>query len=516
MQANGILGRGLSPFLSQDSEQPLGKRRSVWLLRGLIALGMIALLHYYSWWFIGGRIASPWLVLALAAAILYSGTQLLGSWLLYLAACPQSVPPPPPDDLTVDVFVTACGESHALIERTLAAACAMRGNHRTWLLDDAADPALVHLAERLGAGYLVRTGRKDAKAGNINAALSRTSGDIVVIFDIDHTPAVDFLERAVGHFVDPTVGFVQVMLTFSNNKESWVAQAAAESSLDFYNPTSIGTGRISSATLMGSNALIRRTALDSIGGYQPGLAEDLATSIALHAAGWRSAYVAEPLAPGLAPPDLAAWFTQQLKWARGVFELLLTVYPRSFARLTWSQRLSYAVRMTCYWIGPVVCIHLLLTLAILMGGSSIARAGFQQYLDHLLPLALSTLVIRQVALGTWRHSSTLTGPLWRAVTLVYTTWPIYTLAWVMALLRLPLAFRLTPKSPTGVLHPFWLLPQGVILLLLGSGMLYSLVTVGEYLSLLLICFATFQGVPQAALLGQWLHSESGFKRRRYG
>jgi cellulose synthase (UDP-forming) len=513
MQANRILGSKPLLILRQNSLQSPSESRKVWLLRGLVALGIIALLYYYSWWFTGGRIAFPWLVLALVAAILYGGAQLLGSWLLYLVACRQSPSPPPPEELTVDVFVTACGESHALIERTLAAACAMRGSHRTWLLDDSADPSLARLAERLGAGYLTRMDRKDAKAGNINAALSRTTGDIVVIFDIDHTPAVDFLQRAVGHFVDPTVGFVQVMLTFSNGRQSWVAQAAAESSLDFYNPTSIGTGKISSATLMGSNALIRRTALDSIGGYQPGLAEDLATSIALHAAGWRSAYVAEPLAPGLAPPDLAAWFTQQLKWARGVFELLLTAYPRFFCRLTWGQRLSYAVRMTCYWIGPVVCVHLLLTLAILMGGSNVARVDFQQYLGHLFPLALITLVIRQVALGTWRHSSTFTGPLWRAVTLVYTTWPVYTLAWVMALLRLPLAFRPTPKSQTGAINPFWLLPQATVVLLLGSGVLYSLFTVGEYLSLLLLCFTLFQGVPQMTLLGQWLHSDSASRRR---
>src|SRR5690606_40688904 len=61
-------------------------------------------------------------------------------------------------------------------------------------------------------------------------------------------------------------------------------------------------------------ALIRRTALESINGYQPGLAEDLATSLQLQAAGWHSVYVPHPLAPGLAPPDLAAWFVQQFKW----------------------------------------------------------------------------------------------------------------------------------------------------------------------------------------------------------
>ena len=511
--SNGIQG---VLFRYQGSARSVCERRRSELLHGLVALGITALLYFYSWWFTGWCFASPWLAVALLPTIFWSGVQLLGTWLLYLMARRPSVPPPLPDGLTVDVFVTACGESHGLIERTLAAACAMRGDHRTWLLDDGADPALAHLAKRLGAGYLTRTDRTDAKAGNINAALSRTDGDIVVIFDVDHTPAPNFLERTLGHFADPTIGFVQVMLTFCNDRQNWTAQAAAESSLDFYNPTSIGAGEISSATLMGSNALIRRAALDSIGGYQPGLAEDLATSIAIHAAGWCSAYAAEPLAPGLAPPDLAAWFTQQFKWGRGVFEVLLTAYPRFFARLTWGQRLSYAVRMTKYWIGPVAGIHLFVTLAILLGGSSVAWASFQQYLFHLFPLALSTLLIRQVALRTWRHSSVRAGSLVNAIVLVYTTWPVYTLAWVMALLRLPLAFRPTPKSLTGTLNPLWLLPQAMTLLLLVGGVFYSLTVVEEYRYLLFFCFAVSQGVLQIGLLWKCLRPGTAFKQKSYG
>lgn len=487
-------------FLNRRAERRIGGHRGVWLLRVLVALGVIALLFFYGLWSIGGQITSPWLALALMMFIVYCVPQLLGNWFLYLAARRPPAPSPPPDDVTVDVFVTAYKEPYVLIGQCLAAACAMRGDHRTWLLDDGEDPALASLSERLGAGYLPRKDRNDAKAGNINAALSRTSGDIVVIFDADHVPESDFLQHTLGYFADPTVGFVQGMLTFRNRRESWVAGAATETSLDFYNPTSIGMDRMGGTTLMGSNALIRRAALESIGGYQPGLAEDLATSIALHAAGWRSAYVAEPLAPGLSPSDLAAWFTQQLKWARGVFELLLTAYPRLFSRLTWGQRLSYAVRMTKYWIGPTACIHLALTIVAMFGVSSVAQASIEQYLFSLFLLALFDMLIRQVALRTWRHPSVFVGPLWKAIVLVYATWPIYTLAWVMALLRLPLAFRPTPKSPTGALDPLWLLPQVMTLLLLVGGVFYSRTIVEGYRHLLLFCFAAFQGVLQIGLL----------------
>jgi len=484
-----------------DLAWPRAVGRGVWLLRGLIALGVLAMFYYFSWWRKPGRFISPWLVGALVFAAAYNWAQLVGNWLLYLTARRRPPPPIRPEGLTVDVFVPACREPYALVERSLAAACAMRGTHRTWLLDDGADPRLRHLAQRLGAGYLTREDRTHAKAGNVNAALRRADGDIVVIFDVDHAPRADFLERTVGYFADPTVGFVQVMLTFSNAGQSWVARAAAESTLDFYNPTSIGADGMGSATLVGSNALIRRAALDSIGGYRPGLAEDLATSIALHAAGWRSVYVAVPLAPGLAPPDLGAWFTQQLKWARGVFEVLLTDYPRLFAYLTWGQRLTYGVRMSYYWIGLVTGIHLCFTIAMLIGGSRVARLDFQQYLIHAAPLFLLTVLIRQVAVHLWRHPATSTTVLWRPMALVYATWPIYVFAWGMAMLRVPLAFRPTPKRASGTLNPLWLLPQGGGLLLLAIGVCYSLAVAERGVSVVLLGFAALQGIPQGMVLG---------------
>jgi cellulose synthase (UDP-forming) len=484
----------------------------------LVVLGLIALAFYYSWWFTDGRLASPWLILGFLAAICYGAFQILTGWLVYLWTHHRPVASPePPDDLTVDVFVTVCGEQYELVERSLMSACAMQGPHRTWLLDDGRDPALACLAERLGAGYITRQDRKDAKAGNVNAALTRTDGDIVVILDVDHAPQPDFLRRTLGCFADPTVGFVQVMPTFSNDRQGWVARAATETSLDFYNPTSKGMDGLHSVTKMGTNSLIRRTALDSIGGYRPGLAEDLATSIALHAAGWRSRYVAEPLAPGLAPPDLAAWFTQQLKWARGVFEILLTTYPRLFWRLRWGQRVSYAVRTTNYLIGPVIFIHLALVIGVLMGGSNVARADLQQYFLHLTPLALIEMLIRQLALRRWRHPSTYSGPLWRAVTLIYATWPIYTLAWVMAVVRLPLSFRPTPKSPAGGLNPLWLLPQLMSMSMLVSGVVYSVVMAEADSSFfLLYCFALCFAIPQLGLIRPLLRSIWLASRRRRG
>jgi cellulose synthase (UDP-forming) len=478
-------------------------------LIALVVLGVLALVYYLSWWSSPGRYIHPWAAAPLALAAFYNFAHLVGSWILYCKARSRSAPPPPPADLTVDVMVTACREPVELIERSLSAACAVRGEHRTWLLDDGDDPALEDLARRLGAGYLTRSGSADRKAGNLNAALAQTSGDIVVIFDADHAPTPDFLERSLGYFADPRIGFVQVMLTFVNANESWIARAASESTIEFYNPTQMGADANGSATLIGSNALIRRSALESIGGYRPGLAEDLATSVALHAAGWRSAYVAEPLAPGLVPADIRAWCTQQLKWARGVFEVLLVDLPRFFRRLTWTDRLTYGLRVSYYWIGCSALIHFLFTVCMLTLGSEVSRINFQEYAIRILPLAAAAVLIRHRAVQVRRHETTPTRLLWRPMALVLGTWPIHVLAWCMAVVRVPLGFRLTPKRKSERVKPRWLLPQVLPLLVLAGAAAAALGGGPEPVPTLLFCVAALQAFPHATVLWTSLFDRQG-------
>lgn len=411
---------------------------------------------------------SPWVIIAFATCAPYVLFQVIPSWLLYRDVRVPS-PPPEPKDYSVDLFLPVYNEPYELVVDVLEAALRVRGNCRVWLLDDGADPALARLAASSGAGYLSRTERTNAKAGNINHALQHTEGEIIVVFDVDHVPCPEFLERSIGYFNSEKTGFVQTMITFRAQPGFWVSQAAHESSFDFYNPTCLGMNARGCVTMMGSNSLIRRTALLSIGGYRPGLAEDLATSLQLHAFGWQSAYVAEPLASGLAPATIAAWFTQQLKWARGVFELLLNVFPRIITALTPAQRLCYLVRMTKYYIGIVFAVHLVATVSVLLGGDARQQQVFGAYLACATPLAVSDLMIRQTALMAWKHPTLHSTSIWRAIALVFFSWPIYTLAWVMTILRLPLRFHATPKETNVGLQPGWILPQVVSCILLIYG-----------------------------------------------
>ena len=100
----------------------------------------------------------------------------------------------------MDVFVPTYNEDISVLEATLVGCNNMRMDHTTYLLDDGRRPEVKELARRMGCGYLTREDNKHAKAGNINAALKKTDGDLIVVLDADMVPQPDFLEKTTGYF----------------------------------------------------------------------------------------------------------------------------------------------------------------------------------------------------------------------------------------------------------------------------------------------------------------------------
>lgn len=399
----------------------------------------------------------------------------------------REIPSPEPG-LEVDVFVTALDEPLWLVERTLMGAVAMSYPHRTFLLDDGDNDQYEALARRLGAEYLNRPGNANFKAGNLNAALECTRGEFVAVFDVDHTPNPNFLDRTLGLFADPEVGFVQGMVTFSNHHESLVARASAETALDFYNITAVGKDRCSAASLIGSNAVIRRKALEHTGLYKPGLAEDLETSLSLHAGGWRSAYVREPLAPGLSPSDLVSFWKQQLKWSSGVFDAALGSFKQTFLKLTLNQQLCYMVRFSYYLLGVIVFMNLVaLTVALMW-----PIPGVEKLVLAMVPFTAASWISRIYPLRTWAlEPLARKGVLLRGSSLFMSSWPVYVLSAVSTVLRLRIPFISTPKEASRSIPVWAVLPQLTMVAALGAAIVWRSFHWQSTPMPLTVAFATF-------------------------
>lgn len=261
---------------------------------------------------------------------------------------------------TVDVFITVYGEPLPVIERTTRAALAMEGEHNTWILDDGQSDEVRDLAAELGARYVRRLTNNGAKAGNVNHALSMTSGEYFAIFDADFVPAPDFLRETVPFFVDEKVAFVQTPQAYGNTT-TLIARGAAFMQSLFYRFVQPGRNSFNAAFCVGTNVIFRRTAISNIGGmYTDSLSEDVWTSLMLHERGWTSIYIPVTLAVGDAPETIEDYTKQQMRWATGGFEILLQHNPLNpRRRLTADQRIQYLVTATHYFVGIVPFILLL-------------------------------------------------------------------------------------------------------------------------------------------------------------
>ena len=446
-------------------------RRAV--MQAAMAVGVIASSVYFGWWLEAGRLGNPFLAFVFVLAAAYTTLQIYSAWYVY-GSIEAAEPPPALPGHAVDVLVPVYDESIELVETSLRAMIAMRYPHRTYLLDDAHNPSFAELAECLDVGYLTRDGSEDAKAGNVNAALARTSGDFVTIFDVDHIPARGFLDAMLGAFVDPAVAFVQGGVAFYNRDDSLVTRATIEQAYDIYGPTSMGMHGCGAAPVWGSHTTFRRAALESIGGYQPGLAEDLHTSIRLHAAGWRSVFLPGVHATGLVPSDFRAFTMQQRKWSRGVFGVLMEAYPRAWRHLDWSQRIAYMVRSSYHLVGALFALHAVLAVYLLLFGSQAALDGFRDYLLHALPLVVTVVGVRALANGFWNVQADAVGLKWRGYTLAFALWPVYIGALVRAVLRIPLPHIATPKRRTVEAHPRLVVAQLTLIALFVVGIVSRL------------------------------------------
>jgi cellulose synthase (UDP-forming) len=348
---------------------------------------------------------------------------------------------PRPEGLTVDVYVCTYDEPLDVLRATLLGCRALRGQHTTYVLDDGRRPEVAELARSCAAEYLTRADNTHAKAGNINAALTRTDGDLVFSLDADHVPLPDALDELGGYFDDPLLALVQSPHDFYNHDSVQHYGVGRHEQSVFFRVVCPGKDRHGAAFWCGSAALIRREALLEIGGVATEtIAEDFHTTIRLHRNGWRSRYHNRLLVQGVAPHDLDSYLLQRDRWSRGNLGVLTTAENPLTARgLTPTQRLNHFGTLAAYLAGPVRLLTVAVLALVLWTGLLPMTADTTALLGLWLPwLALSMAAGSALSRGYMRigeavHFEQLTG------------W-IYTRALRCAVVRGRTAFRVTPKE----------------------------------------------------------------------
>jgi GT2 family glycosyltransferase len=412
-----------------------------WLLRAAALAALVWGLGYLVWrigW--SGEGANP------VAFALLLVTEIYGLWALGILTWfswsrPPAVRPATTPDRKVDVYVCTYDEPAEVIMATLAGCRALTYPHTTYLLDDGRREEMRELAEIAGAKYMTRPDNSHAKAGNINAALPRTEGDLILILDADHVPMPDALDATVGYFDDERMAIVQTPHDFFNHDSAQHYNAGRHEQSLFYRVICPGKDRHGAAYWCGSAALINRHALLEIGGVATEtIAEDFHTTIRLQRNGWRSRYHNEVLVQGLAPHDLDSYLLQRDRWARGNLAVFtLSESPLRARELRPLQRLSYFASLFAY-LAPPMRLLLLLTLALVM-------------LTGALPMkislvALGALWVPYIVLNLGAGSALARGYMRIPETAHYEllTMEIYTRALRCIVKPSKTAFKVTPKQ----------------------------------------------------------------------
>ena len=413
-----------------------------------IILSILSAVIYFTWWLNLSKIGHPVLFGALFIGEIYHVWQAIG-FSLTVWDQKRILSPKIKQYLTVDVFITVCGEPPKLVEETIAAATSLDyPKYKVYVLNDGFSRNLPgweevnEIALKYGATPIVRETNKGNKAGNVNNALSKTSGELVVIFDADHVPHRDFLKKTVGFFKAKKVALVQTPQYYVNREQNFLTTAAWEQQELFFGPICRGKNFMNATFWCGTNAILRRKALEDIKGVpENNIAEDFLASLFFHERAWETVYLAEVLAEGLAPQNLANYVTQQFRWARGSSELMFRYNPILNKRLTWAQKIQYLYSSSYYLNGFIALIDAVVPLLVLFTGVNPVKDMTADFMIYFFPFIFFTINLLMLSTG-----NTIT---FRAVQLSMSSSYVFIRAVLGSLFGIKSGFKVTSKEYEG-------------------------------------------------------------------
>jgi cellulose synthase (UDP-forming) len=409
---------------------------SVWLSRAsnsylvTLLLMMVSLFatFRYAWWRIGTTLrffldpTSVWKPVDAFFILLLVGAETYAASILFLGffqtiwplrRAPLPLPDDPEEWPDVDLLIPTYNEPLSLVRYTALAALNIdwpADKLHVYILDDGKRTEFQEFALEAGLGYLTRDDNLHAKAGNINRALAQTASPYVAIFDSDHVPTRSFLQVTLGWFLrDRNLGMLQTPHHFYSpdpfeRNLGQYREVPNEGEL-FYGVVQDGNDFWNATFFCGSCAVLRRTALDEIGGIAvETVTEDAHTSLRMQINGWNTAYINIAQAAGLATERLSGHVKQRIRWARGMIQILRADNPLFAPGLSLAQRLCYFNAITHFMYALPRLIFLTAPLIYLVFGFTNVPGYWVTILAYALPhLTLSNITNSRIQ-GRHRHS----------------------------------------------------------------------------------------------------------------
>lgn len=291
-----------------------------------------------------------------------------------------------------------------VVDRLLKAVTAIdypREKLEIQVLDDSTDET-VKVAEAVVAKYaeqgfdihyIHRDDRTGFKAGALENGNKYAKGELFAIFDADFVPKPDCLRKLVDFFTDPMVGCAQMRWSHINGRYNLLTRLQTimlDGHFVVEQTTRNRTGGF--FNFNGTAGIWRRQAIEMSGGWQHDtLTEDTDLSFRVQLMGWKFVYLLDEDAPAEIPVEINAFKAQQRRWAKGVMQVGLKLYPRIWlAPLPFRVKLEMFFRLTGNISYPLMIVASFLQFPLLL-------VRYNQPFYHLMVLDLPLLFFSSIS-----------------------------------------------------------------------------------------------------------------------
>jgi cellulose synthase/poly-beta-1,6-N-acetylglucosamine synthase-like glycosyltransferase len=291
-----------------------------------------------------------------------------------------------------------------VVDRLLKAVTAIdypREKLEIQVLDDSTDETVKvaeavvekYKAQGFDIHYIHRSDRTGFKAGALENGIRFAKGDLFAIFDADFVPKPDCLRKLVDFFTDPLVGCAQMRWSHINGSYNLLTRLQTimlDGHFVVEQTTRNRTGGF--FNFNGTAGIWRRQAIAMSGGWQHDtLTEDTDLSFRAQLMGWKFVYLLDEEAPAEIPVEINAFKAQQRRWAKGVMQVGLKLYPRIWlAPLPLRVKLEMFFRLTGNISYPLMIVASFLQFPLLL-------VRYNQPFYHLMVLDLPLLFFSSVS-----------------------------------------------------------------------------------------------------------------------
>ncbi len=291
-----------------------------------------------------------------------------------------------------------------VVDRLLKAVTAIdypREKLEIQVLDDSTDETVgvaeavvaKYAAQGFDIHYIHRADRTGFKAGALENGNKFAKGELLAIFDADFVPKPDCLRKLVDFFTDPMVGCAQMRWSHINGDYNLLTRLQTimlDGHFVVEQTTRNRTGGF--FNFNGTAGIWRRKAIELSGGWQHDtLTEDTDLSFRAQLMGWKFVYLLDEEAPAEIPVEINAFKAQQRRWAKGVMQVGIKLYPRIWlAPLPFRVKLEMFFRLTGNISYPLMIVASFLQFPLLL-------VRYNQPFYHLMVLDLPLLFFSSIS-----------------------------------------------------------------------------------------------------------------------